>query len=121
MPSPARPCASWKSGRSPRLRSWSPTASSSASFRSTTCGARSSSRSDRGMTGISQAVIERARNVRLVLMDADGVLTDGRIIVFADGNDVRFYHARDGLAVRPVPNGGLRIEVHDALDKDGDA
>ena len=41
------------------------------------------------MTEVSQAVIERARTVRLVLMDADGVLTDGRIIAFADGNEAR--------------------------------
>jgi 3-deoxy-D-manno-octulosonate 8-phosphate phosphatase (KDO 8-P phosphatase) len=63
------------------------------------------------MTELPQAVIDRARNVRLVLMDADGVLTDGRIIVFADGNDARCYHARDGLAVRIGQNGGLGFGV----------
>ena len=63
------------------------------------------------MTEIPQAVIDRARSVRLVLMDADGVLTDGRIIVFADGNDARCYHARDGLAVRIGQNGGLGFGV----------
>jgi len=60
---------------------------------------------------LSQAVIERARKVRLVLMDADGVLTDGRIIVFADGNEARAYHARDGLAVRLGQSGGLAFGV----------
>ena len=63
------------------------------------------------MTSIPQTVIERARKVRLVLMDADGVLTDGRIIVFADGNEARSYHARDGLAVRIGQNGGLGFGV----------
>jgi 3-deoxy-D-manno-octulosonate 8-phosphate phosphatase (KDO 8-P phosphatase) len=60
---------------------------------------------------MSDAVIERARRVRLVLMDADGVLTDGRIIVFADGNEARAYHARDGLAVRIGQTGGLDFGV----------
>jgi 3-deoxy-D-manno-octulosonate 8-phosphate phosphatase (KDO 8-P phosphatase) len=60
---------------------------------------------------VSQAVIERARRVRLVLMDADGVLTDGRIIVLSDGNEARAYHARDGLAVRIGQTGGLAFGV----------
>jgi len=63
------------------------------------------------MAQVPQAVIERARRVRLVLMDADGVLTDGRIIVFADGNEARAYHARDGLAVRIGQTGGLDFGV----------
>ena len=63
------------------------------------------------MAEVPQAVIERARTVRLVLMDADGVLTDGRIIVFADGNEARAFHARDGLAVRIGQAGGLEFGV----------
>jgi 3-deoxy-D-manno-octulosonate 8-phosphate phosphatase (KDO 8-P phosphatase) len=63
------------------------------------------------MTSIPEAVIERARKVRLVLMDADGVLTDGRIVGFADGNEARCYHARDGLAVRIGQTGGLGFGV----------
>jgi len=63
------------------------------------------------MTAIPQAVAKRARKIRLVLMDADGVLTDGRIIVFADGNEARSYHARDGLAVRIGQTGGLGFGV----------
>jgi len=63
------------------------------------------------MTSIPQAVAKRARNIRLVLMDADGVLTDGRIVLFADGNEARNYHARDGLAVRIGQSGGLGFGV----------
>ena len=63
------------------------------------------------MAPVSEAVIERARRVRMVLMDADGVLTDGRIIVLADGNEARAYHARDGLAVRIGQTGGLEFGV----------
>jgi 3-deoxy-D-manno-octulosonate 8-phosphate phosphatase (KDO 8-P phosphatase) len=63
------------------------------------------------MSEVSEGVIERARKVRLVLMDADGVLTDGRIIAFADGNEARAFHARDGLAVRIGQAGGLAFGV----------
>jgi len=63
------------------------------------------------MASIPQAVIDRARKIRLVLMDADGVMTDGRIVMFADGNEARAYHARDGLAVRIGQAGGLDFGV----------
>jgi 3-deoxy-D-manno-octulosonate 8-phosphate phosphatase (KDO 8-P phosphatase) len=63
------------------------------------------------MTSLPASVIERARRIRLVLMDADGVLTDGRIVVFADGNEARSYHARDGLAIRLGQTGGLEFGV----------
>ncbi len=63
------------------------------------------------MASFPPVLIERARKVRLVLMDADGVLTDGRIVVLADGNEARAYHARDGLAVRIGQNGGLDFGV----------
>ena len=60
---------------------------------------------------IPQDVRERASRITLVLMDADGVLTDGRIIVTADGGDTRAYHARDGLAVRLGQSAGLAFGV----------
>ena len=63
------------------------------------------------MNAIPEAIRERARKVRLVLMDADGVLTDGRIIVLADGNEARSYFARDGLGIRMGQQGGLDFGV----------
>jgi 3-deoxy-D-manno-octulosonate 8-phosphate phosphatase (KDO 8-P phosphatase) len=63
------------------------------------------------MTSNSEELRARARKVRLVLMDADGVLTDGRIITFADGNEARSYFARDGLGIRMGQQGGLDFGV----------
>lgn len=53
----------------------------------------------------------RARRVRLVVLDADGVLTDGRITVFADGNESRNFFSRDGLGVKIGQRAGLRFAV----------
>ena len=53
----------------------------------------------------------RARRVRLVVLDADGVLTDGSITVFADGNEARSFFSRDGLAVKLGQRAGLRFAV----------
>src|SRR5262245_41079320 len=60
---------------------------------------------------VSQDVRERASRITLVLMDADGVMTDGRIIPMDDGRDARAYHARDGLAVRLGQAAGIAFGV----------
>lgn len=41
-----------------------------------------------------------AGRVRLLVLDVDGVLTDGRIVVDSLGRETKFFHVRDGLAIR---------------------
>lgn len=61
--------------------------------------------------GTSEAVFERARRVRLVVLDADGVLTDGRIVIHSDGTDSRAFSTRDGLGTRLGQRAGLRFAL----------
>jgi 3-deoxy-D-manno-octulosonate 8-phosphate phosphatase (KDO 8-P phosphatase) len=56
-------------------------------------------------------IVERAGRVRLVLLDVDGVLTDGGIHMSPDGDMGRTFHTRDGLGVRLGQRGGLRFGV----------
>jgi 3-deoxy-D-manno-octulosonate 8-phosphate phosphatase (KDO 8-P phosphatase) len=56
-------------------------------------------------------VLERARRVRVVLLDVDGVLTDGRIVVGAAGLDVRSFDAKDGLGIQLGRSAGLAIGI----------
>jgi hypothetical protein len=41
-------------------------------------------------------IIDRAKRVKLLLMDCDGVITDGRIWLTPDGDEQKAFHARDG-------------------------
>ena len=55
------------------------------------------------------AVAERARQVRLLLLDVDGVLTDGAIDVdYTAGESKRFY-IRDGAALVWARQEGIEI------------
>lgn len=45
------------------------------------------------------ANIDRARKIKMILMDVDGTLTDGRLIVLPDGEELKSYHVRDGMGV----------------------
>lgn len=42
---------------------------------------------------------ERARGIRLILLDVDGVLTDGTVVMHGDGAESKAFHIRDGAAI----------------------
>jgi len=52
---------------------------------------------------------ERARRIRLLLLDVDGVLTDGRIIYGSAGLEVLAFHVRDGLALKAAQTAGITV------------
>ena len=66
----------------------------------------------RASRGVSLAVQKRARQVRLILMDVDGVLTDGRIWLHseADGSatEIKGFSAYDGAGLKLAKLAGLR-------------
>ena len=41
----------------------------------------------------------RARRIKLLLMDCDGVLTDARLWLTPDGDELKAFHARDGQGI----------------------
>jgi 3-deoxy-D-manno-octulosonate 8-phosphate phosphatase (KDO 8-P phosphatase) len=42
----------------------------------------------------------RARKIELLVLDVDGVLTDGRIVYTADGVEIKQFHVRDGSGLK---------------------
>src|SRR5215813_3245173 len=54
---------------------------------------------------------ERASRIKLLLMDCDGVLTDGRIWLFENGDEQKGFHTRDGLGLDLWHRAGLRSGI----------
>jgi 3-deoxy-D-manno-octulosonate 8-phosphate phosphatase (KDO 8-P phosphatase) len=52
---------------------------------------------------------EKAARIRLVLFDVDGVLTDGLVIMHADGSESKGFHIRDGAAIVWAQRAGLLV------------
>tara|TARA_B100001769_G_C22099732_1_gene593553 strand:+ start:1526 stop:2074 length:549 start_codon:yes stop_codon:yes gene_type:complete len=48
------------------------------------------------MTSISRNLIEKAKRIKLLILDVDGVMTDGGIIVSEDGTESKRFYAQDG-------------------------
>ena len=62
------------------------------------------------MTVLSREQIhERARRVRLVSCDVDGVLTDGRVYVDDEGRETKAFHALDGVGIHLLHNAGIVV------------
>jgi len=56
-------------------------------------------------------VIERARRVKLLILDCDGVLTDGRIIMLPGGDDTKAFDVKDGHAIVMLEREGIRVGI----------
>ena len=52
---------------------------------------------------------ERLKKVRLLAMDVDGVLTDGRIVLVGADAESKEFHILDGLGIQLALNGGLIV------------
>ena len=57
----------------------------------------------------TQSLQARARRVRLILLDVDGVLTDGRVIMHGDGSESKEFHIRDGAAIVWAIQAGIQV------------
>ena len=59
----------------------------------------------------SSSLQDRAARIKLLLMDCDGVLTDGRIWLFENGEEQKGFHTRDGLGLDILHRAGLRSGI----------
>jgi 3-deoxy-D-manno-octulosonate 8-phosphate phosphatase (KDO 8-P phosphatase) len=55
------------------------------------------------------AILRKARKIRLLLLDVDGVLTDGRIFFDEKGREMKYFHVHDGLGIRWLLNEGIKV------------
>ena len=58
-----------------------------------------------------KANLERAAKIKLLLLDVDGVLTDGSIIFLPDGVETKAFSTRDGLGIRLLQEIGVEVGI----------
>ena len=54
-------------------------------------------------------ITEQAARVRLILFDVDGVLTDGKLLVHADGSESKTFDIKDGTGIVWAQRLGLTV------------
>ena len=65
---------------------------------------------------------ERARKIKLLILDVDGVLTDGGLYYDKDGNVTKRFNVQDGLGIKFAQQAGIELAVitglnHGAVEK----
>lgn len=59
----------------------------------------------------ADVVLEAARKIKLLILDVDGVLTDGGIILDNEGNELKSFHVRDGHGIRLLIRKGVDVAI----------
>jgi len=54
---------------------------------------------------------EKLEKIKLLLLDVDGVMTDGRIIYDANGLESKFFNVKDGHGIKMLQRYGLEIGI----------
>lgn len=57
---------------------------------------------------IDEEVTGKINKIKLLILDVDGVLTDGRIIYDSEGRQIKFFYVQDGLGVRLLKAVGIK-------------
>jgi 3-deoxy-D-manno-octulosonate 8-phosphate phosphatase (KDO 8-P phosphatase) len=53
----------------------------------------------------------KAKRIRVLILDVDGVLTDGRVTYLSGGHESKTFHVRDGLGVQLLLAGRIRVAI----------
>ena len=61
------------------------------------------------MKRLSAAVRKKAQDIKLLLLDVDGVLTDGRIIIDERGVETKHFDVRDGQGIVLLMRAGIEV------------
>ncbi|MGZ8135981.1 MAG: 3-deoxy-manno-octulosonate-8-phosphatase KdsC [Methylococcaceae bacterium] len=56
-------------------------------------------------------VLEKAKKLKLLILDVDGVLTDGKLFFDDKGNEYKSFHARDGHGIKLLRQTGVDVAV----------
>jgi len=62
------------------------------------------------------ALLERAKRIKLLVLDVDGVLTDGRLYISPAGEELKVFHVRDGSGLVALQRAGVTVAIISGRD-----
>jgi len=60
---------------------------------------------------IPEDVLEKIRRIKLLIVDIDGVMTDGRIIYSIYGDELKFFDVQDGFGITLLNRAGIKSVI----------
>jgi len=64
----------------------------------------------------SNYLIEKLQSLKLVVFDVDGVLTDGSLLYSEQGEQLKRFNVKDGVAMKLLPKWGVEVAIITAKD-----
>lgn len=58
---------------------------------------------------VEEKLHEKMKKVRLLILDVDGVMTDGKIIIDDAGNEAKHFNVRDGHGIKMIMRHGIDV------------
>lgn len=65
---------------------------------------------------MEQTILEKAAKIKLLLLDVDGVMTDGSIILDSHQGEAKRFHVRDGHGVKLLKRAGVEVGIISGRD-----
>jgi 3-deoxy-D-manno-octulosonate 8-phosphate phosphatase (KDO 8-P phosphatase) len=60
---------------------------------------------------VSDDILARAKKIKCVVLDVDGVMTDGGLGIGDDGQEYKFFSSMDGLGMKLLKNTGVEMAI----------
>ncbi|MEO5361289.1 MAG: HAD hydrolase family protein [Nitrospirota bacterium] len=63
------------------------------------------------MKGVTNETIELAKHITMLILDVDGVLTDGSITLDNKGNELKTFNVKDGHGIKMLLKEGINVAI----------
>lgn len=63
------------------------------------------------INNIDTDIIERARNIKLLVLDVDGVLSDGKLYFSNSGEEIKAFNSLDGHGIKVLQKSGVQVAI----------
>ena len=60
---------------------------------------------------IKKNIKEKLKGIKLLILDVDGVMTDGRIIMDNEGREIKNFNVRDGHGIKILQRYGIKVAI----------
>lgn len=60
---------------------------------------------------LNPSLTEKAAKIKLLLLDVDGVLTDGKLYFSSDGVQIKAFHTLDGHGIKLLQRSGVQVGI----------
>lgn len=58
-----------------------------------------------------QKALNKAKKIKLLVLDVDGVMTDGRLYIAGNGEEIKAFNCHDGHGIKMLLNSGVEIAM----------